>query len=75
MTLVEMLNSRAWEHRNHRVLRETAARRIVELENEVLLQRAVVTYGDRARMSNASDMSLQQAIDRAFEQANQRKTE
>lgn len=32
MTLVERLNSRAWEHRQHRQLREEAARRISELE-------------------------------------------
>jgi hypothetical protein len=40
---------------------------IAKLEAEVdTLQRAVVTYGDRARMSNAADMVLQQTIDRAF---------
>ena len=32
MTLIERLNSRAWEHRQHRQLREEAARRITDLE-------------------------------------------
>lgn len=32
-----------------------------------LLRTAVVRYGDKARMSNAEPMELQQAIDRAFE--------
>ena len=32
MNLVERLNSRAWEHRQHRALREEAARRIADLE-------------------------------------------
>jgi uncharacterized protein (DUF2344 family) len=36
-----------------------------------LLQRAVVRYGDRAKMSNVSDMHLQQAIDRAFQKSEQ----
>lgn len=35
MTFVEMLRSRAWEHRQHRELREQAARRIEELETVV----------------------------------------
>lgn len=34
-----------------------------------MLRRALVIYGDRAKMSNAADMALQQAIDRAFENA------
>lgn len=42
--------------------------RLADLDAEVQrLRRVVVQYGDRARMSNAADMELQQAIDRAFE--------
>lgn len=40
---------------------------ITKLEAEVsFLRLIVVRYGDRARMSNVEDMSLQQVIDRAF---------
>lgn len=34
LTLVEKLRSRAWEHRNHRVLREAAAAEILEVTED-----------------------------------------
>ncbi len=52
------------------IVLEDARKCVVDLEREVgLLRRAVVQYGDRASMSSAADMALQQAIDRAFENA------
>ena len=41
---------------------------IAERDKEIaLLRKAVVQYGDRSRMATVSDMELQQAIDRAFQ--------